>query len=70
MKKVAPKKQTGSSSNPQESDLPSKLGAPAERALAEAQIKQLHGVGPNALGKIREALTDKSLSFASENKQK
>lgn len=61
-----------------ETDLPSKLGAPAERALAgagiktlehltgfsEAEIKNLHGVGPNALGKLRQALTDKGLAFA------
>jgi hypothetical protein len=59
------------------SDLPPKLGAPAERALAgaglkslkqltkftEAEIKQLHGVGPNALGKLRQALAEKGLSF-------
>jgi len=72
MKKVTPKKQG--------SDLPEKLGAPAERALAgagirnlrhlmkfsEAEIKQLHGVGPNALGKLRQALADKGLSFADQ----
>jgi hypothetical protein len=59
------------------SDLPAKLGAPAERALAgagiknlkqltkfsEAEIKQLHGVGPNTRGKLRQALTEKGLSF-------
>ena len=70
MKKGTPQKQ--------ESDLPVKLGAPAERALAgagiknlkqltkftEAEIKQLHGVGPNALGKLRQALAEKGLSFA------
>ena len=58
-------------------DLPAKMGAPAERALAgagiknlkqltkfsEAEIKQLHGVGPNALGKLRQALAEKGLSF-------
>jgi hypothetical protein len=58
-------------------DLPEKLGAPAERALAgagiknlkqltkfsEAEIKQLHGVGPNAIGKLRRALAEKGLSF-------
>jgi hypothetical protein len=58
-------------------DLPAKLGAPAERALAnagiknlkqltkfsEAEIKQLHGVGPNALGKLRQALADQGLLF-------
>lgn len=64
-------------------DLPAKLGAPAERALAgagikslkqltkftEAEIKQLHGVGPSVLGKLRQALADKGLSFA-EGKRK
>ena len=59
------------------SDLPPKLGAPAERALAgariknlkqltkfsEAEIKRLHGVGPNAIGKLRQALAEKGLSF-------
>jgi hypothetical protein len=58
-------------------DLPEKLGAPAERALAgagiknlkqltkfsEAEIKQLHGVGPHAIGKLRQALVEKGLSF-------
>jgi hypothetical protein len=74
MKKVTPKKQ--------ESDLPAKLGAPTERALAgagiknlnhltkfsEAEIKQLHGVGPNAIGKLRQALADQGLAFAKEKK--
>jgi hypothetical protein len=60
------------------SDLPPKLGAPAERALSgagiktlkqltkfsEVEIKQLHGVGPNALVKLRQALADEGLSFA------
>jgi hypothetical protein len=67
----------GKSKRKQESDLPVKLGAPAERALAnagiknlkqltkftEAEIKQLHGVGPNAVGKLRQALEEKGLSF-------
>jgi hypothetical protein len=58
-------------------DLPEKLGAPAERALtnagikklkdltkfSEEEIKQLHGVGPNALGKLRQRLAEKGLSF-------
>jgi len=71
MKKVTPKKQ--------ESDLPN-LAAPAQRALAsagiqslkqltkftETEIKQLHGMGPNALAKLRQALADKGLSFADE----
>jgi hypothetical protein len=74
----------GKSKRKQESDLPAKLGAPAERALAnagiknlkqltkftEAQITQLHGVGPNAMGKLRQALADKGWSFANEKKSK
>ncbi len=74
----------GKSSKKQASDLPPKLGAPADRALAgagiktlkqltkfsEAEIKQLHGVGPNALGKLRQALADKGLAFAERKKKK
>jgi hypothetical protein len=74
----------GKSKNTQKSDLPAKLGAPAERALAgagikklkqltkftEAEIKQLHGVGPNAVGKLRQALAEKGLSFAEKEKSK
>ena len=54
-----------------------KLAAPAQRALAsigvtdlrqlskfaEAEIAQLHGMGPNALSKLREALKAHGLSF-------
>ena len=61
-----------------ESDLPAKLASPAQRALAnagihnlkqlsklsEAQIKELHGIGPNALIALRAALKAKGLSFA------
>ena len=61
----------------QESDLPTKLARPAQRALAtagiqrleqltkfsEAEIKRLHGIGPNALGQLRQALTERGLSF-------
>ena len=60
----------------QQSDLP-KLSAPAQRALAgagiqnlkqltkfsETEIKQLHGIGPNALKQLRSALKAKGLSF-------
>ena len=67
-----------------ESDLPAKLGAPAERALAnagihtlkqlskfsEVEVKNLHGVGPNALGKLHSALAAKGLFFASEKQTK
>jgi hypothetical protein len=74
----------GKSTREQKSDLPPKMGAPAERALAnagiknlkqvtkftEAEIKQLHGVGPNAVGKLREALADKGWSFSKEKKSK
>ena len=59
-----------------ESDLP-KIGAPATRALeaagyttlkqltrvTEAEIAQLHGMGPKALGILREALKADVLSF-------
>lgn len=57
-------------------DLP-KLAAPAQRALAsagitslrqltrisEAELMQLHGMGQNAVGKLREALKANGLSF-------
>lgn len=80
--KLDGKAQTGGKSG--SSALPPKLGAPAERALAgagiknlkqltkftEAEIKQLHGVGPNALGKLRQALEERKLSFAKEKKSK
>jgi DNA repair protein RadC len=60
-----------------ESDLP-KLASPAQRALAnagidnllqlaklsEVEIKELHGIGPNALITLRAALKAKGLSFA------
>ena len=54
-----------------------KLAAPARRALdavgiyrleqlatvCEADIAQLHGIGPNALKTLRQALEEKGLSF-------
>lgn len=60
-----------------DSDFP-KLAQPALRALAgagiqrleqltdfsEDEIKQLHGMGPKALGQLRQALADKGLAFA------
>jgi hypothetical protein len=72
----------GRSRKKKESDLPAKLGAPAERALAgagiknlkhltrssEAEIKQLHGIGPNALAKLRQALSARGLSFADQKR--
>lgn len=56
----------------------SKLAQPAQRALANAgiqnlrqlakfsenEIKQLHGIGPNALVRLQEALRAKGLAFA------
>lgn len=33
-------------------------------AFSETDLKQLHGIGPNALTMIRQALADKGLSFA------
>jgi len=59
------------------SDFP-KIGSPATRALeaagythlkqltkvTEAELAQLHGMGPKALGILREALGEKRLSFA------
>lgn len=64
--------------NQPQSDLPEKLSQPAQRALAgagiqrlaqltqfrEAEIKKLHGIGPNALEKLRQALAAQGLSFA------
>ena len=68
----------------QESDLPPKLSAPALRALAgagisrleqltrvsEAEIKRLHGMGPNGLKQLRDALAAKGLSFAEGKSRK
>lgn len=62
----------------QESDLPAGLASPARRALvqagylhleqlaeiSEAEVAQLHGIGPNALTQLRQALGAKGLSFA------
>ena len=59
-------------------DLPAKLGKPALRALAAAgytrleqlaavraaDLLKLHGMGPKALGLLREALAARGLAFA------
>jgi DNA-directed RNA polymerase alpha subunit len=64
--------------DPRESDLPAELASPARRALvgagytrlaqltaiSEAEVKQLHGMGPKALDQLRRALGAKGLSFA------
>jgi DNA-directed RNA polymerase alpha subunit len=61
-----------------DSDLPAGLAAPARRALAEAgytrieqftelteaQVRQLHGMGPKAIEQIRLALAAKGLFFS------
>ena len=70
--------------NPEQpkSNLPSGLAQPAQRALAgagihsleqlaqfsEAEIKKLHGIGPNALEKLRQALGEKGLNFADQER--
>jgi hypothetical protein len=59
-------------------DFPAKLSQPARRALlgagivqleqltrvSEAELKRLHGMGPNAIEKLRVALAARGLSFA------
>jgi hypothetical protein len=66
---------------PDQNDLP-KLAAPARRALTSAgiaslkdltkvsedELMQLHGMGKNALGTLREALKAKGLSFRESKK--
>jgi hypothetical protein len=65
-----------SNENSPENDLP-KISAPAGRALAaagvhrlkdltrfsEAEVKKWHGIGPNALGKLRQAMDEKGLKY-------
>lgn len=64
-----------------QSDLP-KISAPAQRALKNAgittleqlkeiskeELLQLHGMGPNTLGKLQEALKAQELSFREPKK--
>lgn len=66
------------SSNPFGNDFPAGLSKPAQRALAaagytrleqlaavsEADLLKLHGMGPKALGQLRQALAAKGMSFA------
>ena len=66
------------------SDFPDTLAAPALRALhnekitslvqlakhTEAEIAKLHGIGPNAISKLREALKAKGLSFYAAGSQR
>lgn len=64
--------------NDQQGDLPARLSAPAQRALAgagittlddltrytEKEILNLHGMGPKTMSQLWEALADKGMSFA------
>ncbi len=66
-----------------ESNLPVELGQPARRALVgagyprleqltkinEDEVKQLHGIGPKAIGLLHRALETLGLSFADEKKE-
>lgn len=77
MKKATPKDESANASDQHESDLPKGLASPARRALAaagysrleqlskvsEAEVKQLHGIGPNAIKQLSRALAAKGLSF-------
>lgn len=65
----------------QQTGFPIKLAAPARRALAgagirrledltrmtEPEVKNLHGIGPNALRQLREALAARGLFFAADS---
>lgn len=67
---------TGEGQQP-ESDLPAGLAAPARRALSgagytrleqftrvtEEEVLKLHGMGPKAMGQLRDALAARGLSF-------
>ena len=58
--------------------IPAKLAAPARRALAnngittlkqlakktQAEVAHWHGIGPNALKQLQQALKEKNLTFA------
>ena len=66
-----------------ESDLPTGLAKPAQRALSAAgfvrleqltkvsedEVLRLHGMGPNALDQLRHALAEKGLSFADSSRE-
>ncbi|MBU0905370.1 MAG: DNA-binding protein [Firmicutes bacterium] len=63
-----------------QSDIPQNLGKPANRALegagylrleqvaevSEKELMKLHGMGPKAIERLREALFEKGLSFSNE----
>ncbi|MER5646000.1 helix-hairpin-helix domain-containing protein [Streptosporangium sp. NPDC002524] len=59
-------------------DIPANIGRPARGALAaagyttlaqvaatsERELLRLHGMGPKAIGRLREALAERGLAFA------
>jgi DNA-directed RNA polymerase alpha subunit len=63
-----------------QTNLPDKLASPARRALAgagfskleqltdvtEEELLKLHGMGPKALGQLKQALAEKGLTFATK----
>ena len=77
MRSPRPHKSANNTDLPLESDLPAGLSAPARRALAgagisalsqlthltESDVKKLHGIGPNALEQLRQALAARGLSY-------
>ena len=62
-------------------DIPQNLGKPANRALegagylrleqvaevSDKELMKLHGMGPKAIERLREALFEKGLSFSDES---
>lgn len=83
MKKTTPNEAHSGPVQPA-SDLPANLASPARRALIgagythlaqlamrnEADLLQLHGMGPKALGQLRDALAAQGLSFAKPRESK
>lgn len=65
----------------QGTDFPAGLAAPALRALSgagfthleqlssvsEAELMKLHGMGPKAMERLRQAMVERGLKFANEN---
>jgi hypothetical protein len=63
---------------PEDSDLPGEIGKPAQRALlaagyrrleqltalSEAELLGMHGIGPKAVERLRQALGARDLAFA------
>lgn len=83
MKKTSPHEGHSGPDKPA-NDFPANLASPARRALIgagythlaqltmlnEADLLQLHGMGPKALGQLRDALTEQGLSFAKTGESK